>query len=123
MNRPHDDSQALWQRRSVALLAELIDRGAAAGLPALWWTVAGVGSSLVGQCLDDTTDPRATFRGWAALIGATPAREQHFDTGRTHLHAIADSLGWAVTVAITADIWPTPDRDGDHGHNGDGTRR
>jgi hypothetical protein len=100
-----------WQRRACAVLAKILERAAAEGLPPIAWTVQRAGATLVGQCL--ATEPgerRAEFHAWRIALArwagyrADVKRQHVTSAGRTRLVDQWERYERAQ-VTITADIY------------------
>lgn len=92
---------ARWQVQNLAVLADVIETGARAGLPALAWSVSPIGM-LRGEVPTDVASPGAAFAGWAAILGAARTHS-HIYAGRVSLRAHARRvLGTSVLVSLSA---------------------
>jgi hypothetical protein len=81
------------QRAAAALLAELLARGAAAGLPVVAWTVTEDGCRLVGQSRARPHSLRAGhIAAWRSVITAACGREP----GRAGVATLAPGHGRIV---------------------------
>ncbi len=99
-----------WQRRSVRVLADLLERAQREGLPVVGWSVAHAGTGLVAHCFEhDPTRCRADFNAWCAALGAIPWPERT-SRSTTHLHAVAKPYQDVAFVAVVADLFE--DREG-----------
>jgi len=99
-----------WQRRSVRVLAGLLERAQREGLPVVGWSVAHAGTGLVAHCFaHDPTRRRADFNAWCAALGATPWPERTSGS-TTYLHAVAKPYQELAYVAVVADLFE--DREG-----------
>jgi hypothetical protein len=94
-----------WQRRSVRVLAELLERALREGLPVVGWSVANAGTGLVARCFaNDPARRRADFDAWCQALGATPWPERTSGSVK-HLHAVAKPCGDVAYVAVMADLF------------------
>lgn len=92
---------ARWQVQNLSVLADVVDQGARAGLPALMWTVSPIGM-LRGEVPADVASPGAAFAAWAAILGA-PRTHSHIYAGRVSLRAHARRVfGTSVLVGLSA---------------------
>lgn len=94
-----------WQRRSVRVLASLLERAQREGLPVVGWSVTHAGTGLLAHCFaHDPARRRADFDAWCAALGATPWPERTSGS-TTHLHAVAKRYQGLVYVAVVADLF------------------
>lgn len=94
-----------WQRRRYELLGEFLDLMDERGLPVLSWQVGG--HTLVGTATQlSSRDKRQAYREWVTAIELKEWVPSTSETGRTHLHAVAENWhGRGVTVVVVADVW------------------
>ena len=84
--------QIAWQRRAAAVLAKILERAAAEGLPPMAWTVGAAGAGLLGRAVAHPMDRRRDdFNTWRASVGtwagqaADRERERTGSDGTTRL--------------------------------------
>jgi hypothetical protein len=96
--------RAAWQRRAATTLTEIL--AAHRDLPTLVWTVAGVGSALVGRvsCSGPCDEVRAVFDAWCDGLSVERRAERPSPGGAVWLWATTQT--GPVTVSLTATVLP-----------------
>ena len=110
--------QIAWQRRAAAVLAKILERAAAEGLPPMAWTVGAAGAGLLGRAVAHPMDRRRDdFSTWRASVGtwagqaADHERERTGSDGTTRLVdqwerlQIAGAKIPGVTITLTAELY------------------
>ena len=110
--------QIAWQRRAAAVLAKILERAAAEGLPPIAWTVATAGIEVRGECLAHPAGARRDdFNSWRTAVGTWAQRvadresERTADDGTTRLVDQWDGVkmpgiqGPGVIITLTADLY------------------
>ncbi|HEY2579784.1 MAG TPA: hypothetical protein VGI74_26025 [Streptosporangiaceae bacterium] len=94
------------QDRAYRVLGQLLERAAAANLPAIDWTVTACGSRVLGRCtaFPGPGQRRADFEAWRAELG-TEANEAAASREVTRLAARAEREEGQVTVEVVADLY------------------
>jgi len=107
-----DADQRRSQRRRHVLLGEFLDLMDERELPLLSWKVGD--HALVGEAHQfSSADRRRAYREWVTALGLEEWAPSTSDTGRTHLHAVAENWrGRSVPVVVVADVWDN-DEDGE----------
>ena len=101
--------RALWQRRTAAELAAILDD--CRDLPVITWTAGPAGSVLVGQVsgLAPAAQVREVFGAWRLALALGEERGHQMSGGMTWLHAAARRH--QVKVRLTATV-PGDEREG-----------
>ena len=106
-----DAEQIAWQRRTAAVLAKILERAAAEGLPPIAWTVESAGAALIGRPMshpmdrrrDDWNDWRAAISRWAGY--GPDVKREHADSHGTVRLADQWERFERVTLTLAADLY------------------
>lgn len=108
MTGPADPLQIAWQRRAVAVLADLLDQAARDSLPVLAWTVGHSGAHLLGRAVSYPVSGRRDAIGaWGAALGIE-LRERVDSSGVTRVLGVAEQRDTAhgfCTITLAADVY------------------
>jgi hypothetical protein len=101
--------RATRQLRAARVLTDLLERGAAEGLPVLEWTISHHGARVTGRCYAQPgAARRAALAAWAAALGIRLGEEYHRDSRMTTITGTASRArtrhGFAA-ITLTGDIW------------------
>ena len=101
--------QATWQLRAARVLTDLLERGAAEGLPVLEWTISHHGARVTGRCYAQPgAARRAALAAWAAALGIRLGEEYHQDSRMTTITGTARrarTRHGVAAITLTGDIW------------------
>jgi hypothetical protein len=100
------------------VLAKILERAAAVGLPSIAWAVEGAGAGLLGRAVAHPMDRRRDdFSTWRASVGTWAGQAADHQRERTDSHGTTRFAGqWerpqlvgekipGVTITLTADLY------------------